>query len=162
MMDDQNPTGGDTPLLASLARTGLQVHPTEFMLIGLDPAERFRVEADLPDLQGDFFQYILEPDVLTLLVDRANWARLSPRYPEAKVEGPLALFTFTLAMDWEVVGFLAAVTGLLARSRIPLGAVCGYYRDHLFIAAAYAGQAESILRQEIERQRQILSGSSPG
>jgi hypothetical protein len=161
-MDDQSASGGDTPFIASLAQTGLRVHPAEFMLVGLDPAERSRLEADLPGLQGDFFQYILEPDVLTLLVDQASWARLSPRYPEAKVEGPLQVFTFTLAMDWEVVGFLAAVTGLLARSGIPLGAVCGYYRDHLFIAMAYAGQAESILRQEIERQRQFPSGTSPG
>jgi hypothetical protein len=156
-MDDQSTTGGEPPLLAGLAQTGLRVHPAEFMLIGLDPGERFRVEADLPGLQGDFFQYILEPDILTLLIDQASWARLGPRYPEAKVEGPLAVFTFTLAMDWEVVGFLAAVTGLLARSGIPLGAVCGYYRDHLFIATAYADQAERILRQEIERRRQNFS-----
>jgi len=151
-MDAQNTARGDIPLTATLAQTGLRIHPGQFLLIGLDPAERSRLEADLPHIQGDFFQYILEPDVLTVLVDRASWTKLSHRYPDAKVEGPLAVFTFTLAMDWEVVGFLAAVTGLLARAGIPLGAVCGYYRDHLFIAAAYAGQAESILRQEIEPQ----------
>ncbi len=146
---------GGTPLTDILAQTELLVHPDEFVLVGLEPGERPRLEADLANIQSDFFQYILEPDVLTLLVNTDSWAWLSHRYPEAKAEGPLSIFTFSLAMDWGVVGFLAAVTGLLAQAGIPLGAVCGYYRDHLFIAVEYAKQAESILRQEIERVRVI-------
>ncbi|MEW5959628.1 MAG: ACT domain-containing protein [Chloroflexota bacterium] len=154
-MDRPKLIGGDTPLTAILAQTELLIHPDEFVLVGLEPAERSRLEADLAHIRGDFFQYILEPDVLTLLLDSDSWARLSRRYPEARVEGPLAVFTFSLAMEWAVVGFLAAVTGLLAQAGIPLGAVCGYYRDHLFIAVEYAERAESILRQEMERVRVI-------
>jgi hypothetical protein len=155
-MADKNLAGGDTPITAILAHTELLVHPDQFVLIGLSPQERLRIEADLQYVQSDFFQYILEPDVLTLLLDFDSWERLSRRYPGAKVEGPLAVFTFSLAMDWAVVGFLAAVTGLLARTGIPLGAVCGYYRDHLFIATEYADRAETALRAEFDRH-QIIS-----
>jgi hypothetical protein len=56
-------------------------------------------------------------------------------------------------MDWQVVGFLATVTALLAQAGIPLGAICGYYRDHLFISVEHAARAEGILQTEIERVR---------
>ncbi|MBN1217863.1 MAG: ACT domain-containing protein [Anaerolineae bacterium] len=145
--------GGDTPLVEILARTELTVRPGEFVLIGLEPDQRPRLEADLAHISGNFFQYLVEPDVLTLLLNTRDWSQLSAHYPAAKVEGPLRIFTFSIAMEWDVVGFLAAVTGVLARAGIPLGAVCGYYRDHLFISVDQAHRAETILRTEMERQR---------
>ena len=154
-MGNVKAAGGEMPIEAILAETELLVHPDEFVLVGLEPEERPRIEADLAYIRSDFFQYILEPDVITLLLDRDSWARLSRRYPQAKVEGPLLVFTFSLAMEWQVVGFLAAVTGFLARAGVPLGAVCGYYRDHLFIATDYADQAEAVLRREFEQFRII-------
>jgi|GEM_PF-379409 len=145
----------DVPVSAILAQTELLIHPELFVLVGLSPDERSRIEHDLQYIRGDFFQYIVEPDVITLLLDEDSWALLSRRYPEARLQGPLNLFTFSMAMDWAVVGFLAAVTNVLAEAGIPLGAVCGYDRDHLFIAAEYTNQAEQALRAEMERVRVI-------
>jgi hypothetical protein len=147
--------GGDIPLKEILAHTELIIQPGEFVLVGLEPDERARLESDLANVASDLFQYIIEPDVLTLLLESNDWAHLSHHYPQANVEGPFRIFTFSVAMDWEVVGFLATVTGLLAQAGIPLGAVCGYYRDHLFISVEYAARAEEVLRTEIERLRQL-------
>ncbi|MBN1992939.1 MAG: hypothetical protein JW953_09545 [Anaerolineae bacterium] len=145
---------GQTPLAQILAQTKLTLRPGEFVLIGLEPDQRPQVEADLVNLNGDFWQYLVEPDVLTLLLKDDDWAHLEPRYPYAKIAGPFCIFTFSVAMDWDVVGFLAAVTNVLARVGVPLGAVCGYYRDHLFISVELAGRAEAVLQAEIERARQ--------
>ena len=49
-------------------------------------------------------------------------------------------------MGWEVVGFLARVTGALAAAGVPLGAVCGFSRDHLFVAEAHLERALETLR----------------
>jgi hypothetical protein len=132
-----------------LASTELSIHPEEFVLVGLSPKHQIQVEASLSRLPGDFVQYIRESDVLTLLLPHSSWKIIEQDYPEAHIQSPINLFTFSVAMDWEVVGFLAGVTALLARKGIPLGAVCGYYRDHLFIARQYAKEAEAVLRQEI-------------
>ena len=148
-----NISDGNTPLEQILAHTELTIRSGEFVLIGLPPNRRSYLEADMPSINNDFFQYIAEPDVLTLLVNTDNWAKLHPHYPEAKVEGPLRVFTFTVAMAWDVVGFLATITNLLAQADIPLGTVCGYYRDHLFISVDHAPRAEAVLRTEIERRR---------
>jgi hypothetical protein len=136
---------------AILATTELTIRPENFVLVGINPARRRPLEADLASLPGKFFQYTVEADVLTLLVAESEWEKIGSNYPQARVEGPLLVFSFSVAMDWEVVGFLAGVTGLLARHNIPLGAVCGYYRDHLFIAQKYARQAEDALRAEMNR-----------
>ena len=50
-------------------------------------------------------------------------------------------------MTWELVGFLALVTSRLAQAGVPLGAVCGYSRDHLFVARCHAERARGILRE---------------
>ncbi len=154
-MKSETTAQGDMPISAILAQTELLIHPDSFMLVGLSLAERSRIERDLQYIRSDFFQYIVEPDVVTLLLDEDSWELLSRRYPEARLQGPLNLFTFSLAMDWEVVGFLAAITSVLAEAGIPLGAVCGYDRDHLFIAAEYTSRAEKSLRAEMERVRII-------
>ncbi|RMF05694.1 MAG: hypothetical protein D6768_00800 [Chloroflexi bacterium] len=144
---------GGTPVEKILAATRLTVHPNLFVLAGINPAARRQVEADLAQIEAQVLQYIAEPDVLTLLLPQPNWNAIAARYPGAETTGPLRLFTFSVAMDWEVVGFLAAVAGLLARAEIPLGALCGYYRDHLFIAQPFAAKAEAVLRAEIDRCR---------
>lgn len=144
---------GGTPVEIILATTRLTVRPDQFVLAGITPAARRQVETDLAQVRSQVFQYIAEPDVLTLLLPQPEWDAISAGYPGAETTGPLRLFTFSVAMDWEVVGFLAAVTGLLARAGIPLGAVCGYYRDHLFIAQPFAEKAEDVLRAEIDRCR---------
>lgn len=149
------PIGGDAPVSQIFAATELSVHPHRFVLVGLPPSVRAQLEADLASLNDQFYQYTVEPDVLTLLVQDQTWIGLAPRYRQARVEGPLRLFTFSVAMAWDVVGFLAAVTGLLAEHGIPLGAACGYYRDHLFIAEAYATRAESLLRAELEQSKKL-------
>ena len=154
-MTNKVAVAGNVPISAILAQTELLIHPDLFVLVGLSPDERSRIEHDLQYIRGDFFQYIVEPDVITLLLDEDSWASLSRRYPDARLQGPLNLFTFSMAMDWEVVGFLAAVTNVLAEAGIPLGAVCGYDRDHLFIATQYADPAEKALRAEMDRVRVI-------
>ena len=52
---------------------------------------------------------------------------------------------FESAMDWEVVGFLARVTTALAEAGVPIGAVCGFSRDHLFVGARFEAVTRSVL-----------------
>ncbi len=157
-MSNPNIISGQTPIDRILAETQLTVHPDSFLLVGLPPHQRAAVEQLLPTLQADFAQYIREPDVLTLLLPQSAWEAAQARFSAAAVEGPLKIFSFSSAMDWQVVGFLAAVTGWLAADGIPLGAVCGYYRDHLFIAAPYAAQAEGLLRKKLAESRRQGDG----
>ena len=113
-----------------------------FCLIGMgdEPgAEDLALAADEPA------QLVREGGETTLLVRQERADEVLARHPEAGVERDLAWIRFRQPMAWELVGFLALVTGRLAEAGVPLGAVCGYSRDHLFVARAHLATAVDVL-----------------
>lgn len=90
-------------------------------------------------------QIVREGGETTLLVPMSRLPEVERRHPAARVERDLLWVRFELAMEWELVGFLALVTGELARVGVPVGAVCGYSRDHLFVASRYESEVRAVL-----------------
>jgi hypothetical protein len=80
-----------------------------------------------------------------LLVAEDRIPEVLARHPRARVERDYAWIRFEAPMGWEVVGFLARVTGALAAAAVPLGAVCGFSRDHLFVARRHLPAARATL-----------------
>ena len=128
----------------ALARMRFRVEPVRCALVGFaappGPAEL----AALGDGPG---QVVREGGETTLLVPREALPGLLEAHPDARVEDDLAWIRFEAPMGWEVVGFLARVTGALAAAGVPLGAVCGYSRDHLFVNDAHLPAALGALRE---------------
>lgn len=123
---------------------------------------RFRVERErfvllgfaAPPSPDDFTalgegpgQLVREGGETSLLVPERALPGLLEAHPDARVEKDLAWIRFETPMGWEVVGFLALVTGRLAAAGIPIGAICGYSRDHLFLNASRLPVALGVLRE---------------
>ena len=125
----------------ALARMRFVVEPGRFALVGFEGA------ADAVDLAllDPPAQLVRETDETSLLVGEAALPALLARRPAAQVERGLVWIRFEAAMGWEVVGFLARVTGALAAAGVPIGAVCGYSRDHLFVAESYLERVREVL-----------------
>ena len=81
----------------------------------------------------------------SLLVRAEHAADVEARHPDARCEKDLCWIRFETPMDWGLVGFLALVAGRLAEAGVPIGAVCGYSRDHLFVAEKHLAQTRSVL-----------------
>ncbi|TDJ80006.1 MAG: ACT domain-containing protein [Planctomycetota bacterium] len=92
-------------------------------------------------------QMIREADETSLLITEGRLPGLLARHPSARVERGLVWIRFDAPMGWEVVGFLALVTGRLASAGVPIGAVCGYSRDHLFVAERYLERTRAVLAE---------------
>ncbi|MFT5050245.1 MAG: hypothetical protein ACI8QZ_001646 [Chlamydiales bacterium] len=133
--------GAAQALDEALARMSWSVEPETFVLACF-PRDLAR---ELPGDLGPHAQVTLEPDEVTVLASAPIMEPLLARFPDARVEADLAWIRFDTAMGWEVVGFLAAVCGRLARAGVPLGAVCSFDRDHLFIARRYLAQVGPVL-----------------
>lgn len=118
-----------------------RVEPGRYALVGVpgDPVEVPREWLSPPA------QLIVEADETSLLLEHGLVEAVLERFPEASVEGPLAWIRFDAPMGWEVVGFLARVTGELAAAGVPIGAICGYSRDHLFLGESHLGTAREVL-----------------
>ena len=124
-----------------------RVRPGRFALLSI-PRPRLVVALDaLARLDlGGFGQVIAEPEGLTLLVPETRLRRAAKAAGTCRLERGFRVITFTPAMDWAVVGFLARVTGALARARVPVGVVCGFDLDHLFVRDRYLSRARAALR----------------
>jgi uncharacterized protein len=110
-----------------------------------------------PQLQPENFVYCSFPDFqlpegmqpictfretegLTAIVERSQADRAGTPYAfEAR------LITLTVHSSLEAIGFLATVATSLANAGIPCNAVAAYHHDHLFIPAARAADALSLL-----------------
>jgi hypothetical protein len=116
--------------------------PGRWALIGIDGPP---LPADVSVLEHGPSALVREPGASTLLVRMEHVAAIVARHPGAKIESDLAWIRFDLPMNWDVVGFLALVTGALAGAGVSVGAVCGFHRDHLFVAGNNLQKAEAAL-----------------
>ena len=128
-------------LQAALRSMSWSIEPGRFALVGhpLAPAP-----ADL-ELLDPPAQLTFEGGETTLLVREEVLAGLLERRAGASVERGLLWVRFEAAMGWEVVGFLALVCGRLAEAGVPLGAVCGFSRDHLFVHERHEATLRAVL-----------------
>ena len=118
--------------------------PGRFALLGFEAPPAGLDLACLGDGPG---MLVREGGETTLLVRAEALEGLLARHPAARVERDLVWIRFENPMAWDLVGFLALVTGRLAAAGVPLGAVCGYSRDHLFVAEAHVEATLAVLAE---------------
>ena len=138
----QGPEGPTSSLSEALRGTTWRVESGRFALVGFP--EGPRVE-DLALLGRAPSQIIREEEGTTLLFREDALEGVLERHPEARIERGLAWIRFSMEMDWELVGFLAHVTKALAERGVPVGCVCTFDRDHLFVAESYLEEATQVL-----------------
>jgi len=158
-MSRKKPT---STLHEALASTAWGVEPGRFALLGFPQAP---LPEDLTALGEGPGQLIREGGETTLLTPQEGLAEALERHPAAQVAGDLAWIRFHQPMGWEVVGFLAHVTGGLAAAGVPLGAVCGFSRDHLFVADPHLPRAREVLTrlfgpEQVQSRRGRPAGES--
>jgi len=129
-------------LEAARARTKFEILEGPFFLAGFAEPPEARDLALVGEGPG---QLVREGGETTLLAPAAGLAETLARHPAARVERELAWIRFTAPMGWELVGFLALVCGALAEAGVPLGAVCGFSRDHLFVAHPHLENTRRVL-----------------
>ncbi|OLE50956.1 MAG: hypothetical protein AUG51_25595 [Acidobacteria bacterium 13_1_20CM_3_53_8] len=86
---------------------------------------------------------------VTLLLDEIDWRTIRHAARDAQVEGAFRLLTFDIVLGWDVVGFLARVTQILAEAGISVGALSAFSRDHLLIKQEDLGKALQVLGEHV-------------
>ncbi|MGI8733278.1 MAG: ACT domain-containing protein [Pyrinomonadaceae bacterium] len=134
-----------------LSETKIKVSPATFALVGVSHQDWSRL-IENPELSpgADAVFMILRDDKeVTLLMQEEDWQRIRYAVRDAKVEREFRLLTLDLDLSWNVVGYLARVTEILAAAEIPVGALSSFSRDHLFIKQQDLGKALRILGEHV-------------
>lgn len=120
-------------LSAILAQLRWHARPERYALVGLDPRERLLALQLLAGITRSFWQIVVEPHLITLLLAEPDWREISPAFPAAHTQWHFRAISFDLDLPEDLVGFMAAITGALAGAGIPLLAICTYARDHVLV-----------------------------
>ncbi len=136
-----------------VSRPSVRIEPDEIVLRD-ESFVLFKVTNDhapailrrLSALPSPFQMVVRELDKTTFLLADADLLEVGDLARTRVAElVPYRVLTFTPALPWTLVGFLARVTTLLAEHEIPLGAIAAYDQDHLFVRFDLAERAHAIL-----------------
>jgi uncharacterized protein len=118
-----------------LRRTKVEVLPGTFVLVGLRPADWLRLleNPELSPRPESVFMLLRDAREVTLLVEEADWRAMRHAARDARTEGGFRLVTLDIELQWDVVGYLARVTEILAAAGLSVGALSAFSRDHLLV-----------------------------
>ena len=134
-----------------LRRARVEVAPETFALVGMRH-EDWRRLLENPELspraESNFF-LLRDPYEVTLLLDEEDWRAMRHAARDARVETGFRLVTLDVELPWDVVGFLAHVTAILAAASVPVGSLSAFSRDHLLIKQEDLGTALRVLGEHV-------------
>jgi hypothetical protein len=128
-----------------------RVRPERLVLVGIDSRELLVALRLLGVLVGKFWQVTVEPELVTLVLEDADWRDLRPAFPRAQVARDYRAISFEVELPPDLVGFMAVVSAALAGAGVPLLAICAFTRDHLLIRENDLPRAEAAIRSLIAR-----------
>lgn len=134
-----------------LSRTRVEVAPATFFLVGLrhEDWQRLLENPELSPRPTASMMLLRDAREVTLLLEEEDWRTMRYAARDARVEGGFRLVTLDIELDWNVVGYLSLVTGILAAAGIPVGALSSFSRDHLLIKQDDLGHALRVLGEHV-------------
>ena len=134
-----------------LRRARVEVAPATFVLVGMrhEDWKRLLENPELSPRAESNFMLLQDRFEVTLLVEEDDWRAMRHAARDARVEAGFRLITFDIELPWNVVGFLARVTEILAGEGIAVGALSAFSRDHLLIKQDDLGKALRVLGEHV-------------
>lgn len=134
-----------------LSRAKVEVAPATFVVVGLRHEDWSRLieNPELSPRTDSIFMLLRDAYEVTLLLEENDWRAMRHAARDAKVEGGFRLVTLDIELAWNVVGFLARVTEILAGAGVSVGALSAFSRDHLLIKQDELGTALRVLGEHV-------------
>ncbi|HEX5708047.1 MAG TPA: ACT domain-containing protein [Pyrinomonadaceae bacterium] len=126
-----------------LRRAKVEVAPETFVVAGLSGEEWARLleNPELSPRAGATMMFLRDRHEVTLVVEEEDWRAMRHVVRDARVEMGWRLLTFDVVLPWDLVGFLAHVTKILAEAGVSVGALTAFSRDHLLVKQEQLGAA---------------------
>jgi hypothetical protein len=135
-----------------LKNTSVEVSPETFFLVSLRFEDWLKLleNPELSPRGSAPFMILRDALEVTLLIDEIDYGTIRHAVRNAKIEGGFRLVTFNIELDWEVIGYLALISKILAEAQIPIGAVSAFSRDHLLIKQEHLPKALKVLGEYVK------------
>ncbi|MCY7374450.1 MAG: ACT domain-containing protein [Pyrinomonadaceae bacterium] len=134
-----------------LRETRVEVAPETFTLVSVRHEDWLKL-LENPELSPRMtapFMIFKDKFETTLLLDDVDFEKIRYAVLNAKTESNFRLLTFDIELDFNVVGFLAEVSRILAEAEIPIVALSAFSRDHLLIKQMDLAKALKVLGEYV-------------
>jgi uncharacterized protein len=141
----------DSSVAELLSRAKVLVAPETFVVVGLrhEDWRRLLESPELSPRPESNFMLLRDAFEVTLLLEEEDWRAMRHAARDARVEGGFRLVTLDVVLQWNVVGFLAHVSEILAAAGISVGALSAFSRDHLLIKQDDLGKTLRVLGEHV-------------
>ncbi|MEO8073655.1 MAG: ACT domain-containing protein [Acidobacteriota bacterium] len=135
-----------------LKKTRVEVAPETFNLISLRREDWLKLleNPELSPRMSAPFMIFLDKWEVTLLLDEIDFGTIRHAIRDAKTEGNFRLLSFDIELDFNIVGFLAEITKILAEANISIVALSAFSRDHILIKQNDLSKALKVLGEYVE------------
>jgi hypothetical protein len=131
-------------LLHLLAQTDLFTDGKTYVLVKIGAAQVEYIAQEPSAWPEPFWACMHDKDEVSLVLTQEAFARSLSISP-LDISSPYRLITFDIRLDWDVVGYLAALTAVLAEAGISIFALSAFSRDHLFVPQVDFNRAWDVL-----------------
>ena len=138
--------------LELLRRTRVEVAPETFNLVSLRREDWLKL-LETPELSPRMsapFMILSDNREVTLLLDEIDFGTIRHAVREAKTEGNFRLLSFDVELDFNVVGYFAEISRILAAADISIVALSAFSRDHILIKQNDLAKALKVLGEYVE------------
>lgn len=111
------------------------VGPETYSLVALpyEAWQKLLANPELSPRMSSPFMIFFDGHEVTMLLDETDFGTIRHSVRDAKIERGFRMLTFDIELDFTVIGFMAAVSRVLAEANVSIVALSAFSRDHLLI-----------------------------
>jgi hypothetical protein len=129
------------------ARTKFHLWPQRYWLASFHPRSATDAARLLVSDPCPFGALVRDRDEVSLTIEEGLWKRSRLRRRARAESGPFKAITFDLALEMDLVGYLAPATARLAIAAVSVVPQCAFTTDHILVHAEDAGKALRVLEE---------------
>ena len=134
-----------------LNKTRIEVSPETYNVISL-PNQDWLKLLENPELSPRMttpFMIFKDKWEVTLVFDETDFTTIRHAIRDARVEKGFRLLSFDIELDFEVVGFIARISQILAKNGISILPISSFSRDHVLIKQIDLANGLKALRNHV-------------
>ncbi len=135
-----------------LKKARIEVLPEIFSLVSVDEREWAKL-LENPHLSPRMtapFMIFQDTHETTLLLDEIDFEKIRNAIIDVKVEKNFRLLTFDIKLEFNVFGFIAEISRILAQAEIPIVALSSFSRDQVLVKQHDLSKALKVLGEYVD------------
>jgi hypothetical protein len=144
-----------------IAQTRLFTDAKRYVILKIDLLHGADVVLVSEKLRAPFVAYLRDKDEGTLVLSEEAWEQIRPSLSVLDISPLYRLITFDAPLDFELVGYFAALSAVLVDVGASIFALSAFSRDHIFVTEADFDRAWEALQafiQACQAQKVVCCG----